>query len=158
MVELKIKQLEKNDIERVKNLVDRCRPYVVPHPDYNYWLLSQYSSEYTVLAEYEGKLVGFVSGFQIHGNPWEMFVIQICTDSDMRGSGIANMLLEELYKRHNKDGKFAVECTISPDNEASRKTFAGFAQSHGGSSEWMDLEFDGSIVERGFRVEIERAF
>ena len=158
MVGLKIKQIEKNDIERVKNLVDRCRPYVAPHPDYNYWLLSQYSSEYTLLAEYKGKLVGFVSGFQIHGNPWEMFVIQICTDPDMRGAGIANTLLEELYMRHNKNGEFAVECTISPDNKASRNTFAGFAKNHGGSAEWMDIVFEGSIVERGFRVEIKRAF
>lgn len=154
MTKLEFKQIEKADIEVVKELIGKCGPYVVPHPDYNYWMLSEYSAEYTLLAIHNGKAVGFVSGFPIHGKPYEMFVIQICVDPEMRGAQVASRMLEELYRRHNQGGRFAIECTISPTNDASRKTFAKLAANHGGTATWTDRVFEGTIVERGFRVEI----
>lgn len=149
-----IRSITQGDIGTIQALADRCRPYIVPHVDYNYWMLANYSADYTLLAFDGERAVGYVSGFPIGCDSSSIFVIQICCDPDYRRQGVCSALLEELYERHNVKGRFAVECTINPKNAASCRTFDKLARSHGGTSRWIDTMYEAEIPERGFRVEI----
>lgn len=152
-----IRPLTMEDVPQLKGLLDRCRPYVSPHPDYNYWLFTKFANEYTMVNEIDGRLIGYLSGFAMGNRSEEIFVVQICVDPDYRGQGLGKELLETLYQKHNKDGRLIVHATICPSNEPSQNTFKSLAKAHKGTTKWLDSWFyyTEEIQEREFRVEIE---
>ncbi|MCB6203029.1 GNAT family N-acetyltransferase [Extibacter muris] len=151
---IQIKDIKEEQIPAIVELVGRCGPYVQPHPDYYYWLFSHYGSAYTLYAEEDGCIIGFVSSFPMNCRENEIFVIQICVDNQHRGQGIGEKLLDTLYQRHQSGGRCVLECTISPKNLASQRTFRKLAAKYNGSWEWKETLFDGEIREQVFRVDI----
>lgn len=149
---IQIHNINEEAIPAIVELTERCKPYVQPHPAYNYWLLSHCSAPYTLYAEADGQVIGFVSSFPMNCKENELFVIQICVERNYRGQGIGGLLLNTLYERHQQDKAFIFECTISPENLASQKLFQKFAQKHNGSWSWQDAWFESSIPERTLRV------
>ncbi|MFG2873460.1 diaminobutyrate acetyltransferase [Streptomyces sp. NPDC048337] len=80
----------------------------------------------------DGELVGFVTGYVRPDRPRVLVVWQIAVVQEQRGQGIAAALLDALTARVAAAGGLdAVETTITPDNDASMRLFASFAQRHG---------------------------
>jgi L-2,4-diaminobutyric acid acetyltransferase len=59
-----------------------------------------------------------------------LFVWQVAVHSSMRGRGLAREMLRRLFARMATEGIRYIETSITSDNEASQRLFAGFAAEH----------------------------
>jgi len=82
----------------------------------------------TVVAEVDGKIVGFVIGYLRPERPDTVFVWQVAVSASQRGRGTGTALIEHLLDRVAPLGVTALETTISPDNPASIAMFAAVAR------------------------------
>ncbi len=103
---------------------------------YAYSLWARDFATTSVVAELDGEVVGFVTGYSRPDEPEALMVWQIAVDDRCRGLGIAGRLLDELVRR---TGTTVVETTITDDNSASQALFASFADRHGAEHEVTPL-------------------
>lgn len=97
---------------------------------YSYLMWGKYFSETSCIAQFDNKVIGFVSGFIQPNQTDTLFVWQIAIDSDFHGKGLATMLLEELLTQlKNKNVNF-LEATVTPTNIPSSKLFHKIARNH----------------------------
>lgn len=97
---------------------------------YHYVLLCDKFRDTCMLAERNGNITGFVSGFLVPGCADTLFVWQIAVDAAFRGQGVARNLLEKLVFAAGHAVR-VIEATVCPSNESSHKLFAGFAAEYG---------------------------
>jgi len=81
-----------------------------------------------VLAEQEGRVVGFITGFRKPADPETVFAWQVAVDAGQRGRGIAGQLLAHLMENCRADGVRFLEASVTPDNRASMTLFERFAE------------------------------
>lgn len=112
------------EIARDSRVLDLNSPYA-------YVLWAQEFAETSVVVETGERVVGFVTGFvrpdEVDGRG-SLFVWQVGVDADQRGRGLAVRMLHSLMDRASEQGIERLRTTISPDNEASRRTFAALAR------------------------------
>src|SRR5699024_5689529 len=96
---------------------------------YSYLLWSKFFSKTSIIATYEDKVIGFVSGFLQPDSPDTLFVWQVAVDSDFRGYGLATTLIQQLIDQvdEKKDVQY-LEATVTPSNIPSSKLFQGLAK------------------------------
>ncbi|GEC89238.1 diaminobutyrate acetyltransferase [Brevibacillus brevis] len=94
---------------------------------YAYLLFAKYFSDTCLIAEEEGKAVGFVMGFHPPESPDTLFVWQIGVSESKRGQGIAKAMLRTMLQRTAKSDVRFLEATVSPSNGASRALFTKIA-------------------------------
>ncbi|MGK8512937.1 diaminobutyrate acetyltransferase [Nocardia asiatica] len=82
----------------------------------------------SVVAEADGRVVGYVIGFVRPQAPDTVFVWQIAVDRAQRGRGIGAELLHTLLNSVAAQGVSVLETTISPDNAGSIALFASVAR------------------------------
>ena len=98
---------------------------------YSYYLLSDHFGDSCVVAEYQGRVVGFLSAYRIPQRPQALFVWQVVVNRALRGKRIAWRMLKALLRRY-ADGEVShVEATVNPSNAASRGLFERLASVHG---------------------------
>ncbi|EGD55620.1 L-2,4-diaminobutyric acid acetyltransferase [Gordonia neofelifaecis NRRL B-59395] len=83
------------------------------------------------MAEVDGDVVGFVTGYRRPAKPDTLMVWQVAVDDAQRGKQIAKRMLCELFAHCAPTGVVAINTTISPDNQASQRLFAGAARQLG---------------------------
>ena len=98
---------------------------------YAYVLWGAEFADSSVVVETGGRVVGFVTGFIRPSEPDTIFVWQVGVDADQRGQGLAARMLHDLMDRLENAGVVRLRTTISPDNEASQRTFAAVARDRG---------------------------
>ena len=99
---------------------------------YAYVLWGAEFAKSSIVVEVEGRVVGFVTGFIRASEPDTIFVWQVGVDADQRGKGLAARLLHGLMDRTGKEqGTVRLRTTISPGNEASKRTFGAVARDRG---------------------------
>ncbi|PYE14007.1 diaminobutyrate acetyltransferase [Williamsia limnetica] len=98
---------------------------------YAYLLWCQDYAQTSVVAEVDGKVVGFVTGYLRPQLPDVVMVWQVAVDADQRGLGLAGKMLSQLMDRLEPRGITTLHTTISPDNTASQALFAGLAERRG---------------------------
>lgn len=81
-----------------------------------------------VLAEQQGQVVGFVSGYQIPARPDTLFVWQIAVHPDRRGQRLAQRMLDELLGSARCRQVRFLETTVTTGNAASAALFAACAR------------------------------
>jgi L-2,4-diaminobutyric acid acetyltransferase len=97
----------------------------------------------------EGLPVGFITGYVRPQQPQVLVVWQVAVDHAQRGRGLAAALLDGLAARVVRDsGITGIETTITPDNVASNRLFASFAERHGALVE-REVLFDGGVFPDG---------
>lgn len=119
-----------SDGQRIWEIARDSRVLDVNSP-YAYVLWSQDFSETSILAEVDGTTVGFVTGYRRPTNPDTLMVWQVAVDNAQRGKQIAKGMLCELFTHCAQTGVVAINTTISPDNQASQRLFAGAARTLG---------------------------
>lgn|SRR5690625_11518 len=113
------------EIARDSGVLDLNSPYA-------YVLWGAEFSASSIVVEVEGRVVGFVTGFLRPSEPDTIFVWQVGVDADQRGKGLAARLLHRLMDRTEAEhGTVRLRTTISPDNEASKRTFGAVARDRG---------------------------
>ncbi len=98
------------------------------NPPYAYLLWARDFAETSAVADVDGEVAGFVTGFRRPASPDTLMVWQVAVDEQLRGQGVASRLLDDLVERTEVT---TLETTITEDNPASRHLFAGLAQRHG---------------------------
>ena len=97
---------------------------------YAYTLWAKEFAGTSVVAEVEGKVVGFVTGFIRPSEPDTIFVWQVGVDADQRGKKLAARMLHAILDRLDAQ-VVRLRTTISPDNEASQRLFGAVARDRG---------------------------
>ncbi len=128
------------DGKQVYDLIERCPPLDL-NSSYCYFLLCSHFSDTCVVAEDNGRLVGFLSAYLIPDRPDTLFAWQMAVDETARGQGLAGRMLEQLLKQPACAMVRSVETTVSPSNLASRRVFTRLAEKlQTGSTEETFLE------------------
>ncbi|MBD8505662.1 diaminobutyrate acetyltransferase [Hoyosella sp. G463] len=96
---------------------------------YAYVLWCRDFRESSVVAEVDGRVAGFVTGYFRPPDPLTIMVWQVAVDGDYRGLKIAHNMLDWLLDQPPVQRATHLETTISPDNEASIKLFSSLARS-----------------------------
>lgn len=84
-------------------------------------------AETSILAERDGQVVGWISGYKPPRKPDTLFVWQVAVHEDARGSGLAGRMLSDLLTRRVCEPVSQLQTTITPDNEGSFALFRSFA-------------------------------
>lgn len=94
---------------------------------YKYVLFGEHFGDSSIVAERDGKVRGFVTGFRPPNKPDSLFVWQIGVANSDRGRGLGSVLLQELLERESCEGVRYLEATVTPSNKPSSSLFRRFA-------------------------------
>ncbi|MBU8817046.1 diaminobutyrate acetyltransferase [Mycolicibacterium goodii] len=100
---------------------------------YAYLLLATDFSATSIVAETDGELRGFITGYHPPPRPNVLFVWQVAVAPAAQGTGLASAMIDNLVERVRSDSRgqpITVEATVSPGNTASRAFFGAFARRH----------------------------
>jgi L-2,4-diaminobutyric acid acetyltransferase len=98
---------------------------------YSYHLIAKHHANTSIVAEFQGDIVGFISAYTLPDKPDTLFIWQVAVDAKMRGKGIAGMMLSGLLSRPAMDSVRYLETTVNPSNKASRGLFERFSKERG---------------------------
>ncbi|MFF3571335.1 diaminobutyrate acetyltransferase [Nocardia jiangxiensis] len=98
---------------------------------YAYLLWCRDFGSTSVVAEIDGDIAGFVTGYLRPEAPEVVFVWQVAVNHAFRGRGVGVAMLDHLVNAAAEQGISTLETTVSPDNEASVAMFASLARRRG---------------------------
>lgn len=84
----------------------------------------------SIVAERDGKIVGWISAYQPPNAPNEIFIWQVAVHESARGLGLGKKMLNGLLARPAFKDAQVLTTTVTEDNEASMAMFTSFARSH----------------------------
>jgi len=113
-------------------LVENCPPLDL-NSSYLYFLQASHFADSCMLAELNGEIVGFVSGYRRPDDMQNLFIWQVAVSEKARGQGLAKRLITKLISAqiHSNTQLNALSCTISPSNKASQGLFKSLAKQYG---------------------------
>ncbi|MDT8447364.1 MAG: diaminobutyrate acetyltransferase [bacterium] len=110
---------------------------------YAYHLICHDFAQSSLIAEREGTLVGFISGYRRPQAPQTLFIWQVAVAPSQRGQGLASQMLDQLIDQPQHQDLRALETTIGPSNNASNQLFTSLAMRRGAQvskSQFLGLE------------------
>lgn len=110
-------------------LVRDCPP-LDPNSIYCNLLQCSHFKSTSIAAIHRDALVGSVTAYRPPEQSDTLFVWQVAVHPSMRGQGLAREMLRRLFARTVPEGIRYIETSITSDNEASQRLFAGFAAEH----------------------------
>jgi L-2,4-diaminobutyric acid acetyltransferase len=122
------------DASSIHGLIEACKPLDLNSP-YAYMLLCTHFQDTCVVAEHEGGVCGFVSGYRKPTDAAVLFVWQVAVGPHVRGNGVGKKLLTALLARPACAGATHVETTVTPSNLPSNALFDWLAREHGAPCE-----------------------
>ena len=136
-----VRRPRRTDGLAVKALIDRCPP-LDANSLYCNLLQCTHFAETSAVAERDGEIAGFVSGYLVPGSAARtIFIWQIAVARELRGKKLATQLILDILKRRCCADVRWIESTISPDNDASWRLFEGLARDLGVRT-WREVMFD----------------
>lgn len=118
-----------NDAKEMIRLAAASRVLDV-NSDYAYLLLARDFHDTCVIAEENGRLLGFATAYQPPRDSNVLFVWQIAVSEEARGLGLASQMLDELINRGRALGVQFIEATVTGSNFASQALFKSLARRH----------------------------
>ena len=110
----------------VHALIEHCKP-LDTNSLYCNLLQCSHFRDTAVLAEEQGKIVGFISGYLLPNQSDTLFVWQVAVSEQARGLGLASKMLLELTGRHPSQIRH-LHTSITLSNDASWNTFKRLAK------------------------------
>jgi L-2,4-diaminobutyric acid acetyltransferase len=121
----KIRNVNVEDVKEVYKLLVANRPYVGLNSRYTYFLLAQDFSDTCIVAEHDGKIIAFSSGYIPPSRTDTLFNWETVVHRDYRGCGLQKRMLLHQIKMAN--AKF-FEGTVNPSNKVSQRNFCELAE------------------------------
>ncbi len=122
-----IRQPTAEDGALVHDLIAACPPLDENSLYCNLLQCSHFAAT-CALAESDGRIDGFVSGYIPPDQPDTLFIWQVAVAQAGRGQGLAKALIREILGRPSCRNVRYVETTITDDNKASWVMFEGLAR------------------------------
>ncbi|XJJ61756.1 diaminobutyrate acetyltransferase [Novosphingobium sp. BL-8H] len=88
-------------------------------------------AETCVVAESDGRLVGWISAYRPPSHPDRLFVWQVAVAAEARGQGLGGRMLDALIERPALRAVRELTTTITDANKASWALFGAFARRRG---------------------------
>ena len=120
---------------------------------YMYLLLCKDFTDTCVVAERNGELVGFVTGYRPPGRESAIFLWQVGVDASCRGQGLGKKLVGAFLTNAGARGASMLETTISPSNKASQALFSAVARDLGTNIEKVPCFSAAQFPEAGHEDE-----
>lgn len=111
---------------------------------YAYLMVCRDFSETCIVAEKNGHIMGFVTGYRPPRKPDTVFVWQIGVAPEARGRGLGSQVLDRLLGSEACASVRYLDTNVTPSNEASRAMFRSLARRLDASIEEQE-GFDGSL-------------
>lgn len=127
---LRLRKPVSEDGAAIWELVRDCKP-LDENSMYCNLLQCDHFRDTSVVAELDGEIVGWVSGY-IVPNEATLFVWQVAVGPAARGLGLGGKMLAHLINRDECAEVEALKTTITEDNDASWGLFRSFARRQGG--------------------------
>ena len=121
----------REDGPEIWDLIRDCKP-LDENSMYCNLLQADHFADTCVVAELDGAIVGWVSGYILPHDPEAVFVWQVAVSEKARGHGVGGRMLRHLMEREVCDGVTRLQTTITKDNDASWGLFRKFAKREGG--------------------------
>lgn len=118
-----------NDGRKIYELIKACPPLDV-NSQYYYHIMCGEFSKTCVIAEIDGVISGFISGYLNQERINCLFIWQVAVTEKARGRKLGLNMLEWLTKQSKCSCIRSIETTISPSNKASQQLFKQFANQH----------------------------
>ncbi|MBP0483076.1 diaminobutyrate acetyltransferase [Sagittula salina] len=113
-------------------LVRSCKP-LDENSIYCNLLQCDHFADTCVVAELDGEVVGWISGYLTPNAGDTLFVWQVAVSEKARGMGLGVTMLQSLLNREICAGVTRLQTTITADNAASWGMFRKFARVQGGT-------------------------
>jgi L-2,4-diaminobutyric acid acetyltransferase len=124
-LKFKIRNVTVQDIKEVYKLLVANRPYVGLNSRYTYLLLAKDFQATCVVAEYDGQIVAFSSGYIPPARSDTFFSWEVVVDKNFRGHGLQKRML--LYQIQAANAAY-FEGTVNPSNKVSENNFREIAK------------------------------
>lgn len=121
------------DGNAVHELIGNCPP-LDTNSRYCNLLQCTHFADTSALAECDGTVVGFVSGYRPPASPKDLFIWQVAVSAIARGQGLGRRLMLDILDRPENRDLRLLHTTITPDNHASWAMFEGLARTLGAPS------------------------
>lgn len=121
---IKIRRPNINDGSKVFELISKCSP-LDENSRYCNLLQCSHFSDTSSIAELNGEVVGFVSGYRVPNNPSVYFVWQVAVSTKARGKNLGKRMIIDVVK--DLEGIESIYTSITENNIPSQKTFASIA-------------------------------
>ena len=108
-------------------LISQCPP-LDTNSMYCNLLHCSHFAQTSVVAEKEGEIVGFISGYVVPGRADTLFIWQVAVSAQARGLGLASSMLDHIFDRPELKAVQYLETTITPGNDASWALFTKFSK------------------------------
>ncbi|MBD3678589.1 MAG: diaminobutyrate acetyltransferase [Rhodobacteraceae bacterium] len=126
-----LRKPEDADGSDVWALIKECKP-LDENSMYCNLIQCDHFGETCVVAELDGEVVGWVSGYLVpDDNEETLFVWQVAVSEKARGQRLGGRMLQELLERDVCSNVKRLQTTITKDNDASWGLFKGFAKRQG---------------------------
>lgn len=125
---------------------------------YSYIMWCEVFSETSIVAEREGEIVGFISGFIHPERRSTLFIWQVAVNESEQGRGLATKMLFELLDRDFNQQVDYLETTVSPSNTPSNHLFWGLANKLSSNCVISDYILTEDFPEEGQEHEEEILF
>lgn len=142
-----------NEGQAIHGLVRSCEPLDL-NSSYAYMLLCTHFTDTCVVAEEQGRVVGFISAYRKPADPDVLFVWQVAVSPHVRGRGVASRMLCEVLARAGCSSVRAIETTIGPSNRASWALFESFAKKLGAATSQEEFFREKDFENEGHEAEI----
>ncbi|MDR4519840.1 MAG: diaminobutyrate acetyltransferase [Nitrosomonas sp.] len=106
----------------VNALIARCPP-LDRNSLYCNLLQCTHFSATSALAEQEGKVIGFASGYRLPDEPETLFIWQVAVDRIARGRALGKHLIFDILSRPVCTGVSMLKTTVTQSNSASQAMF-----------------------------------
>lgn len=105
---------------------------------YAYLMLCKYFSDTCVVAEEQGRIVGFVSAFRSPKKQDILFVWQVAVAKNQRRKGLGTAMLKNILAREACKGVRFLEITVTASNTVAQKLYRKLANDLQASYEVAD--------------------
>lgn len=126
-LQIVVRRPRREDGARIHALVKQCPPLDV-NSEYCYLLLCSHFAATCTVAERDGELLGFQTGYIRPDEPAVLFIWQIAVGAEGRGAGLGTRMVEDLLQSLPPNTIRYLEQTVTKSNAASRALFESIAR------------------------------
>ncbi|MGF6861793.1 L-2,4-diaminobutyric acid acetyltransferase [Rhodobacteraceae bacterium MBR-64] len=127
-----LRRPRREDGAAIWGLIRACKP-LDENSMYCNLIQCDHFAETCIVAEMDGRIVGWISGYIVPDDPQTLFVWQVAVAEAARGQGLGRRMLNGILERDVCDPVRRLQTTITHDNAASWALFASFAKRAQGS-------------------------